>query len=158
MRPSSPGVLVSWLIATGALVWGALRIAESRGTLPPALPWVGPLGIAFLAAAVLVSTVALRRRLRGSAGTKPPQPLGVARMAVLGKASSHVGAVLAGGYAGYLLMLLPSLDIAARRERAVVAAVAVLAAVLLTLAGLLLERSCRVRPGGDDVDFPSAPA
>lgn len=158
MRPTSPGVLLAWLITTGALVWGALRIAESRGSTPPALPWAGPLGIAFLAAAVLVSTIALRRRLRGSAGTKPPQPLGVARMAVLGKASSHVGAILAGGYAGYLLMLLPSLDIGARRERAVVAAVAVLAGAVLTLAGLFLERSCRVGPRGDDIDSPSAPA
>lgn len=159
MRPSRWSVLVALLLCAAAVCWGVLRVAESRGASLPPLQWTAPLTIAFLAAALLVSAVALRRRLRGVPGTKPPQALGVARMAVLGKASSHVGALVGGGYAGYLVLLLPALDIGTRRERALVAGAALLAAGLLTAAGLLLERTCRVRPtGGDDLDSPSAPA
>lgn len=159
MRPTRLSTLVALLLGTSAVSWGALRVAESRGALLPPLPWAAPLGIAFLATAVAVSTVALRRRLRGVPGTKPPQPIGVARMAVLGKAAAHVGALVGGAYGGYFAFLLPNLDIGGRRDRALVAGAALFAAVLLTAAGLLLERNCRVRPlGGDDPDAPSAPA
>lgn len=159
MRPTRLSTLVALLLGAGALSWGALTIAESRGGLLPPLPWGAPLGIAFLAGALLVSTVALRRRLSGIPGTKPPQPIGVARMAVLGKAGAHVGALVGGLYGGYFVFLLPSLDIGGRRDRALVAGAALLAAVLLTAVGLLLERTCRVRPpGGGDPDAPSAPA
>ena len=159
MRPTRLSTLLALLLGTGAVSWGALRIAESRGTLLPPLPWAAPLGIALLATAVALSTVALRRRLSGVPGTKPPQPIGVARMAVLGKAASHVGALIGGAYGGYFAFLLPSLDIGGRRDRALVAGAALLAAILLAAAGLLLERTCRVRPpGGDTPDAPSAPA
>ena len=159
MTPTRHSVLVALLLGAAALTWGALRVAENRGAVLPPLPWAAPLGIAFLGAAVLLSALALRRRLRGVPGTKPPQPIGVARMAVLGKAASHVGSVVGGAYGGYLVLLLPGLDIGGRRDRALVAGAALLAAVLLTVAGLLLERTCRVRPrGGDDVDSPSAAA
>ena len=158
MRPTRLSTLVALLLGSGVLSWGALRIAESRGALLPPLVWVNPLGIAFLAVAVLLSTMALRRRLNGDPGTKPPHPIGVARMAVLGKASAHVGALVGGAYGGYLVLLLPHLDIGGRRDRALVAAAALLASLLLSGAGLLLERTCRVKPPpGDDPDAP-APA
>jgi hypothetical protein len=159
MRPTRLSILAALLIGAAAVSWAALSVAERRGTVLPPLPWTAPLGIAFLAAGVLLSALALRRRLSGLPGTKPPQPLGVARMAVLGKACSHVGSLVGGAYGGYLVLLLPGLEIGGRRDRALVAGAALVAAVLLTGAGLLLERTCRVRPaGGDDPDAPSAPA
>jgi len=159
VRPTRLSTLAALLVGATAVCWGVLRIAENRGTVLPTLPWGGPLGLALLAAAVLLSTVALRRRLHGTHGARPPHPIGVARMAALGKASSHVGALLGGLYAGFVLVLLPGLDVVARRDRAVVAAAAVVAALVLTVAGLLLERTCRVRPPeGDDPESPSATA
>lgn len=146
MRPTRLATLVALLVGAGVVTWGLLRIQESRGNVPPPLPWAAPLGIALLGVGVLVSAIALRRRLRGTPGTRPPQPIGVARMAVLGKASSHVGSLLGGVYGGYAVLLVPSLDIDARRERALVAVIALLAALLLVVAGLLLERTCRVEP------------
>jgi hypothetical protein len=159
MRPTRPSILVALLIGAAAVSWGVLDIAERRGAVLPPPPWTAPLGIAFIAAAVLLSALALRRRMSGLPGTKPPHPLGVARMAVLGKACSHVGSLVGGVYGGYLLLLLPGLDIGGRRDRALVAGAALVAAVLLTVAGLLLERTCRVRPaGGEGPDSPSATA
>ena len=159
MRPTRPSSLVALFLAAAALSWGLLRMAEDRGAVLPPLPWGGPLGLAFVAAALALSTVALRRRLRGTPGTKPPQPIGVARMAALGKASSHVGALVGGAYAGLVLLLAADLDVVARRDRAVVAGVALVAALLVVAAGVLLERACRVRPpGGEEPDSPSATA
>jgi hypothetical protein len=54
--------------------------------------------------------------------------------------------------------LLPSLDIGDRRDRALLAGGAVLASLLLTAAGLLLERTCRVRGNNDEDQPPGAPA
>ena len=154
MRPTRIGSLVALLVATAALSWGVLRIADTRGVSLPAVTWTGPAFVAVLAVVVLVAALALRSRL---AGDRPPNPLGTARMAVLGKASAHVGPIVGGIYGGYLLILLPGLDIESRRDRAVLCALALAAAALLTAAGLLLERTCRVR-GGDDQEPPEAPA
>lgn len=137
--------LAALLVGVAALTWGVLRVAETQGAALPPLAWTAPAGVALLAVAVGLTAVALRRRL-GSG--RPPDPLGMARMAVLGKAGAHVGPIVGGLYAGYLVVLLPDLEIESRQERAVLCLIALLAAVLLTTAGLLLERTCRVRGGG----------
>jgi hypothetical protein len=150
MRPTRLSTLIALFLGAAAVSWGALRVAESRGAVLPPLPWAAPFAIAVVGAAVVVSAVSLRRRLRGAPGTRPPNALGVARLAALGKAGSHAGAVVAGGYAGYAVLLVPTLDVVARRERAVVAVGAVLAAALLVVAGVALERACRLRPPSDE--------
>lgn len=143
--------LVALLVGVAALTWGVLRVAETQGSALPPLAWTAPAGVALLAVVVGVTAVALRRRL-GSG--RPPDPLGMARMAVLGKASAHVGPIVGGLYAGYLVLLLPDLEIESRQDRAVLCGVALLAAVLLTVAGLLLERTCRVRGAGQGTFEP----
>lgn len=151
MRPTRPSTLVALLAVVTALVWGMLRVADQRGTSLPDLDWLAPVGITVLAVAVLVCWVAVRSRLRSD---RLPNPLGVARMAVLGKASAHVGSIVGGFYLGYLLVLLPGAEAASRRDRAVIAVVALAAAALLTVAGLLLERACRIRGGDEGPDLP----
>jgi hypothetical protein len=145
-------VLVALLLGVAAVSWGVLRLAENRGLSTPDVTWTAPAFVAILAAAVLTVAVALRRRISGA---RRPNPLGMARMAVLGKASAHVGPIVAGLYLGYLLLLLPGLDVVSRRDRALVSTVTVLLALLLSAAGLLLERTCRVT-GSDDDEPPPA--
>lgn len=152
MRPTRVQTLLGLLLIVAALVWGSLRIAESRGSALPPLGWGSPGGLLVLAVAVLVTALALRRRLRGS---RPPDPLGTARMAVLGKASAYVGPLVGGLYLGYLLVLLPGLSGPDQERRALICAFAVVAAVLLSAAGLLLERFCRVDRGPDDIPPPA---
>jgi hypothetical protein len=139
------------MVGVGAVSWGALKIAENRGASLPGLAWTAPAAIALLAVVVLVTALALRSRRRGR---RPLNPLGTARMAVLGKASAHVGPIVGGLYAGYLVVLLSGLDVASRRDRAVICAAAMVAAVLLSAAGLFLERTCRVGGGGEDETEP----
>jgi hypothetical protein len=156
VKPTRIASLVAIFIAVGAVAWGALRLVEDRGGLLPPLSWSAPAGLVALAVVVLATALGLRSRLRRD--EKRPHPLSMARMAVLGKASSHVGPIVGGLYGGYALVLLPTLDIGDRRDRAVLAGAAVLASLLLTAAGLLLERTCRVRGNRDDDQPPGAPA
>jgi hypothetical protein len=153
MRPTRVGTLVALMLGVAAVSWGALQIAQNRGASLPNLAWTAPAAIALLAVAVLVAALALRSRLRGR---RPTNPLGTARMAVLGKASAHVGPIVGGLYAGYLLELLPALEIEARRERALICAAALVASVSLSAAGLFLERPCRVKGGEDEAEPPPA--
>jgi hypothetical protein len=157
VTPTRVRALVGLFVVASVISWAVLHLMESRGSILTPLPWKAPVLIAAVAAVVLAAALSLRSRLRGSPGTRPPHPIGVARMAVLGKASAHAGPVLAGLYGGYALVLLPDFDIAGRRDRALVAVMAVVASLLLTGAGLLLERVCRVRPPQDDVPADSEP-
>jgi Protein of unknown function (DUF3180) len=156
MKPTRIGTLVTLLVCIAAVTWGVLQISVDRGATLPPLTWTAPAGIALIAVVVLATALGLRARLDQPA--KRPHPLSMARMAVLGKASAHVGPIVGGLYAGYLLVLLPGLEISSRRDRAVLCLVALLASVALSVAGLLLERACRVPPSSTDDQLPTAPA
>jgi hypothetical protein len=146
VKPTRIVSLVALFVAVAAVVWGALTLVDDRGGVLPRLSWSAPAGLFALGVVVLATALGLRSRLLRD--EKRPHPLSMARMAVLGKASAHVG---------YALVLLPTLDIGDRRDRALLAGAAVLAALLLTAAGLFLERICRVRGTLDD-DEPTATA
>jgi hypothetical protein len=156
MRPTRIRVLVALLLGVAAVTWGVLQIMVDRGEVLPPLTWTAPSFIALLAIVVLATALGLRARLDDPA--KRPHPLSMARMAVLGKASAHVGPIVGGLYAGYLLVLLPGLEIASRRDRSVLCLVALLASIGLSVAGLVLERACRVPPSGTDEEIPAARA
>jgi hypothetical protein len=156
MRPTRVRVLVALLLGVTAVTRGELQILLDRGAVLPPLTWTAPSCIALLAIVVLATALGLRARLDDPA--KRPHPLSMARMAVLGKASAHVGPLVGGLYAGYLLVLLPGFEIASRRDRSVLCLVALLASVGLSVAGLVLERACRVPPSGTDEQIPAARA
>jgi hypothetical protein len=156
MRPTRIRVLVAMLLGIAAVTWGVLQIMLDRGEVLPPLTWTAPSFIALLAIVVLATALGLRARLDDP--VKRPHPLSMARMAVLGKASAHVGPIVGGLYAGYLLVLLPGLEIASRRDRSVLCLVALLASIGLSVAGLVLERACRVPPSGTDEEIPAARA
>lgn len=153
MRPTRVTSLVALLVGVAAPTWGTLSVLEDRGGMLPRLAWTAPAGILAIALVVLLVALGLRDRIRR--GLSRPHPLSMAQMAVLGKASAHVGPIVGGLYAGYALVLLPELDISDRRDRAVLAACAVLAGIALAGAGLLLERVCRVPRDRDDEPPPA---
>lgn len=147
MTPTRPSSLLA--LAAGFAVLGYLLAVTAYGSLP-SLPLLAPLTVLVLAVVELAMARVVRDRLAGrpSARGRQLHPLQVARAAVLAKASSTGGAVLVGGYAGLLAWLVPRLDQLASTERdALVAGLSVLAALLLVVGALLLERSCRTPPG-----------
>jgi len=136
-----------------AASWLVLRLVYSD--LPP-LPWTAVPALLLLAIAESWSGRNLRARLSGRMGSKPILPIAVARMAALAKASSLSGALISGLTAGFLIYVSGSLDKATPRSDALVAASTLVAAILLVMAALYLERGCRIP--ADDQDGISRPS
>lgn len=145
--------LVAAAIVAGLLGWLVLRYAYS--VLPP-LPWTMILTMLLLALAELVSALNTRARLQRKPGTRPVEPLVVARLAVAAKASAYTAAIVAGAYAGALAYVLPDVHQEAQRYDAIVGGTTVVAAALFGAAALFLERACRVpEPPDRDDGHPS---
>lgn len=160
MTPTRIRTLLGIAGVLAVLTWAGLRIGIRDGSITrlPSLPWSLPAAIALVAAGVLAAAFGLRGRLTGRRGAKPVDPLHAARMAVLAKACSHGGAVLAGVYAGLAGWVLPDLAPSARRVQFVMAVFSAAASVLLVVAGLVLERICRLPdPPEAERDAPRVP-
>lgn len=145
MRPTSPaGLLLA--VAVGAGLGYLLGVA-AYFDLPP-LPASAAGGLLLLAALDLGVAKVVRDRLRPPGGRlragRPLHPLQAARAAVLGRASSVSGSALLGFYGGlFLYAFARRVDNAAAARDTLVAGGSALAALLLAVAGLLLERACR---------------
>ncbi|XRQ06536.1 DUF3180 domain-containing protein [Actinomadura welshii] len=159
MRPSRPLFLVALVIVVAVVTWAVLR--STYMSLPP-LPWTAVPTLLLLALGEGFAGVNVLRRLRrkpGEAyrrepGRKPPpkplEPMAVARLAALGKASAHSAAVIAGVFAGFAVTLASSLDKATPRHDFFVSGGTFLAAAALVGAAVFLEYACRVPKGPDE--------
>jgi hypothetical protein len=148
MTPTRLWVLAVIAAVCALLAWLVLR--EVYASLPP-LPWTAAAAMVLLGVAEALSGRNLRARIRGGSGLKPVAPLAAVRMAALAKASSHAAAVIGGLAVGALVYLTSSLSKSVPRSDAITSGGTFLAAVLLVLAALYLEHSCRV-PSDDDED------
>lgn len=154
------GVRVRWLVvvatAVMALAWGALSLAERGGTVVGRVGWPVMVALVLLAGLVLWTGWAVRAYTRG----RRPSLSGLraARTLVLAQSAALTGAALAGWYAGHVLLVVGDLDVGALRSKALAAGLATLASVALSVAGLVVERWCRVSPRGEgrDDDAPSS--
>src|SRR5207302_9029579 len=139
-------VLLALLVVSGAVSYVLTRIFYADVQSPPVF---APLWLLLLALAEGYTAQLTRHRLAGRQGTKPINPLVVARLAALAKASSPVGALATGAYAGFLVKVAMTAGQAAHDDpRTAIAGV--LCGVALTVAALVLERVCRVKTPPDD--------
>lgn len=144
LRPTRLRTLL-WTAAAGVVVgWFGVPLVRQVAGAVPTIPWTSVLALVFAAAA-----------LGGIAGQTWHQlqrkrrwidPNRAVNFLVLAKASVLVGAAVAGVYAGYGLQYVDALGYDAPTQRVIRAGVAVVAGVLIVVAGLLLERACIV-PG-----------
>jgi drug/metabolite transporter (DMT)-like permease len=150
MRPTRWYVLVFVCVVAGGAAYLVTR--HNYADLPSpqlyALLW-----LLLLAAAEAYTAMFTRARLHGRAGTRPIDPLVVARLVALAKASSVVGAVAAGAYAGFLGWVAQISSPTAHHD-ARVSGAGVGASLALVAAALLLEWVCRVPK--DDADDPTS--
>lgn len=156
----SPGLrrtTVNDLAVPFALVGGAVYVLLrfSYGSLPPLKVLIAA-PLAALAAAEFVAARRVRAAVRHDPNAKVMAAIVIARCVALGKASSLVGAGVAGAAAALLIRLVPDLgqvDVAG--HDAIVAAFVLGSSGLIVGAGLLLERA-GVDPGNDDPPRPRA--
>lgn len=134
-------LLLALLVAAAV---GYVLSETSYSDLPP-LPSLAPVSLGLLALVEGGMAAVVRSKIRGRRPTgRPMHPLQIARAAVLAKASSLGGAVVGGVYGGIFVWTFARRgDVATYGDDARVSGLAALAAVVLIVMALLLERSCR---------------
>jgi hypothetical protein len=119
------------------------------------LNYLVPVPIAALAVAELIAARRVRAAVRHDPDAKPMAAIVIARCVALGKASSLVGAGVAGAALGLVGRLLPDVRVVrVAASDARVASILFGASALLVVAGLLLERA-GIDPGQDERRRPS---
>ena len=150
------GVLVACCVVAGAAAYLIVRAVYA--SLPP-LPPLAPASLGLIALVEGVLAVGTRNRLLGRHGTRPVEPMLVARYAALAKASSLVGALAFGAYAGLLGYVLPLRDAPQPRADAIVAGFGAAAGLAVVIAAYALESVCRVkRPPDGPPEPPTDPS
>lgn len=149
MTGSQPRVLAVLVAVATVVGFAVVRAWERSGGASMPLPWAAVVAMAAIAVSVLALAWPVRRWNAGDRA-RPLDPLRAARAAVLAKAASHCGALVSGWYLGQALVLAPDMGLGPRRDRLLVAGVAVLAGIGVLAAGLVAERWCRLPDDPDD--------
>ncbi|MBK5307215.1 MAG: DUF3180 domain-containing protein [Frankiaceae bacterium] len=153
MKPTRIPVLVLALLVAAAL--GYLLAETSYADLPP-LPALAPVSLALLAVVEGGMAWVVRGKVRGRRPSgRPMHPLQIARAAVLAKASSLAGSLIAGVYGGIFVWTFARRgEIATYGEDARVSGLSAGAALSVVVAALLLERACRTPdPPSEETDL-----
>lgn len=154
-----PGIRVTTLALTGLVVlvlaWLVMRWVEGTTGNIPDPGWVGAAAMLFLGGGVLVAGWQVRK-FRDGTPSPSMTALRAARTLVLGQAAALTGAALSGWYAAIVLVLLPDADVESQRSRLWPFALHVVVALALAVAGMVVQRWCRVRPRdeGDEDELP----
>jgi hypothetical protein len=154
MTPTRIRTLLAAAAACALLMWLLLRLVYAA--LPP-LPWTGVPALGVLAVGEGWSGRNIRARLRGRGDAAPIQPIAVARMAALAKASALASALIGGLAAGFLIYVAGSLGKPSYRTDGLAAAGTLAAAAALVAAALYLEHGCRVPPSDNQHHPPGSP-
>lgn len=146
MKRTSPvALLIAALLGAGVgFLLDTLLTARGQATFTPA--YTMPIVLVLLAAIVVVLALPVRRAAKG--GT-PVDPFRAVRIAMLAKASSLVGAVLA-GFATGLAAFLMSRPVSPPLGSMAPVLVTVACGVVLIGAALVAEHLCTIRKDDDD--------
>lgn len=149
--------LVTLSVFTSAIGWSLARLWPHWFLVQLPVPALNAITMWFLALTLLVWTLMARKRLLGAKMTNRLHPLVAARTVALAMAGSRVGALVLGFYIGLLAVnfqLTRTPDVSNRLR--VIALVAV-AALLLCIIAVWLERLFQVKqPPTDGSDAASA--
>lgn len=143
VRPTGPGTVVGSALVGLVLGWLVRPVSVWIDGTAPTVGWLPVVTLGFVAAAVGALAWSTYRMLHRRHQRLEPHKA-VNRL-VLGKACAVTGALVAGAYLGYAVSWLGLTDAALARERVVHSLLAALAAALIVVGSLLLERACRVR-------------
>lgn len=150
IQPTTRRDLLMAGLAGGVAGWAVVKVAQAMDATPPLIPWVAPL--ALVLAAGFVGYLAYLTNQQVHVQRVRIEVNRAVAMLVLGKSAALAGVAVAVGYFGFALNFLPRVDVAAPRERVVRSVVAILGGALLCIAGLLLERACRISDDDDAED------
>lgn len=147
LQPLSVPLIAALAVLGLVLGWLAHPLLQRLLGVAPIVTWLPALLFGFVSAILLVAVRGTRKAQTGS--RPPPDPQHMVNRFVLARATALVGAVVAGGYAGYAVSWL-GLDAELASQRALRSAVAAASALAMVVAAGLLERACRVRSDDDE--------
>lgn len=154
MKRTSAGMLLIAVVIGGVVGFAVdqLLTGAGRATFTPSL--LLPVLLVLLAAATVAFALPIRRAINGTSGTQI-DPFRAVRVAMLAKASSVVGAVIAGLAVGLLAFLLTRPVTPVGSVGAVIAAL--VGGIVLLAAALVAEHLCTIRKDDDDQQPGSSP-
>ncbi len=137
-------MLVLTLIVGGVLGYALAVISEqvSSTSSAPRVPWTSVVALTAVAVANTVLAWWTHRTVHRE--RKRMDPGLAVTFLLFAKASSIVGAFVAGGYSGFALHFVGQLEVDLPRERVIRAIVAAVTGVAIVISALLLERACRI--------------
>jgi hypothetical protein len=139
-------MLVLFGVVAGA---AAYLVTRSHYSDLPSPTLYAQISLAGLAVAEGYTASMTRARLAGRPGTRPIDPIVVARLVALAKASSIVGSLAVGGYAGFLGRVA-QIDSPTAHTDVRTSSVGVAAGLLLIAAALALEWVGRIKEDDDE--------
>jgi hypothetical protein len=149
MKPTSIWVLVALAFVAGGVAYVLTLHFYSDVPSPSTL---APLSLLLVALAEAYVASTTRARMTGRPGTRPIDPIFVAKLAALAKASSPGGALALGAYAGFLIDVTQRSGSAAASNDTRTAALGMGCSLGLIIGALLLERVCRAKPPDDETN------
>lgn len=149
MKPTSIWVLVALALVAGGVAYVVTFHFYSDVPSPPTL---APLSLLLIALAEAYVASTTRARMTGRPGTRPIDPIFVAKLAALAKSSSPVGALALGAYTGFLIDVTQRSGSTAASNDTRTAALGVGCSLGLVVGALLLERVCRAKPPEDETN------
>lgn len=151
MRRTRPLDLLFPFVIIGVTAYVLLRTSYS--SMPP-LGYFVPVPLAALGVVEVIVARRVRAAVRHVRDAKPMTAIAIARCVALGKASSLVGAAVAGAAVALLVRVFPEADtVRAAGSDARVGVLLLASALLVVVAGLVLERA-GVDPNRDRRDPP----
>lgn len=148
VRPTSRWLLVAIAVLGAAIGWTLVGAVEAGGGVAPTVTWLTPVAWGFLAALLFAAARNTQQRIH--VRRERMEPSRAVFLLLLGKASAFVGALCTGVYGGFALSFLDAVRSSGPRNRIITAGVTAVVSVLVVVAGLLLERACRIPEDPDE--------
>lgn len=140
--------LAAIAVVVGAVSWVGWRLYLNAGHLLGPASWVSAVMLVAMSILVIGAGLPVRRFLRGEA-RKTLSPIRAARTLVLAQAAALTGSAVLGWYAAQVAHALADVDLPGYRSLLWRLVALTVASLVLTAAGMLTQRMCRVDPRDD---------
>ncbi|MEO3937884.1 DUF3180 domain-containing protein [Dermatophilaceae bacterium Soc4.6] len=146
-------LLLAVAIVVGVVSWVGLALWAMGGRALPPVSWAALPILLAVAIGLVLAGRPVQRLVAGTA-TRRVHPLYAARVIALAQAAALTGAVGLGWYAAQVVRLLPDSDIPSQQQDILRLVFLGVGAVLVSGAGLLVQRWCRVDDDRGDRGSP----